>query len=84
MKIGYLPNNIVNVPQSELFMLPGLTAKFDACRIGGLTVSRIDYRDFVMLEKSQFTDDLADSFVYNRVPFYCVFSSYQVDEDKDH
>jgi hypothetical protein len=80
MKVGYLPNNVINVPESELFMLPGLTAKFDACRIAGLTVSRIDYRDFIMIEKSQFADDLVDVFVYNRVPFYCIFSNYDVDE----
>jgi hypothetical protein len=62
-------------------MLPGLTAKFDACRIAGLTISRIDFGEFRLLEKSQFADDLQGVFVYNRVPFYCIFSSYEVDEN---
>jgi len=81
MKFGYLPNNLTSVGECELYMLPGLAAEFDACRIAGLTISRIDFGEFRLLEKSQFSDDLQDVFVYNRVPFYCIFSSYDLDEN---
>ena len=81
MKAGYLPNNLTSVSECELYMLPGLVADFDACRIAGLTVSRIDFHEFRMIEKSQFASDLQDVFVYDRVPFYCIFSSYNVDEE---
>ena len=43
MKFGYLPNNLTSVGECELYMLPGLAAEFDACRIAGLTISRIDF-----------------------------------------
>lgn len=81
MNFGYLPNNLTNVSECEVYMLPGLTADFDACRIAGLTVSRIDFGEFRIIENSQFASDLQDVFVYNRVPFYCIFSSYNVDEE---
>lgn len=81
MKYSYLPNNLIGVSECELYMLPGLNAAFDACRIAGLTISRIEYQEFRILEKSQFADDLQEVFVYNRVPFYCIFSSYNLDEE---
>jgi len=81
MKYGYLPNNLTSVSECELYMLPGLTADFDACRIAGLTISRIDFQEFRSIEQSQFASDLQDVFVYNRVPFYCIFSSYNLDEE---
>jgi hypothetical protein len=81
MKYGYLPNNLTSVGECEVYMLPGLSAEFDACRIAGLTISRIDFHEFRIIEKSQFADDLQDVFAYNRVPFYCIFSSYNLDEE---
>jgi hypothetical protein len=81
MKRGYLPNNLTLVPEYEVFMLPGLSAEFDACRLAGLTISRIEFHEFQILEEPQFVKDLEDVFFYNRVPYYCIFSSYDANNE---
>lgn len=82
MKYGYLPNNLTQVAECELYMLPGLTADVDAFRIAGITVSRIDFKEFVFLEKSPFRDDLESVFACGNVPYYCVFSSFETGDEQ--
>src|SRR5262245_17536682 len=83
MKCRYIPNNVEHVAEAELYMLPGLEADFSACRISGVTISRITFPEFHLIEESQFAADLMDSYAYNRSPYYCVFTSNTGEEPKD-
>ncbi|MCE9583380.1 MAG: hypothetical protein K8T20_12915 [Planctomycetes bacterium] len=70
---GFLPLNLGNAAECELFMLPGVSAPVSAFMVGPIRITRLEFRDWLAIEKNQFIDDLQDIYVYGRQPWYCVF-----------
>ena len=60
MAIRYLPSNLTEAAECEVFMLPGLNCAGDGFIVGGRVVRRLEFAEWHLLEKSKFADDLQD------------------------
>jgi hypothetical protein len=69
----YLPLDLANVAECQLFMLPGIDSRLNSFKIGNLRITRLAFKDWIMIEKNQFIDDLQSVYVAENEPLFCVF-----------
>ncbi len=78
----YVNPGFANTLELEFYVLPGLQMEVDALHLCGIFLTRLEYQDWILLEKSQFIDDLEGSFV-RHPPYFCVFGSSDPDVSEE-
>ncbi|MGC5171634.1 hypothetical protein ACLQ2Q_13395 [Microbacterium sp. DT81.1] len=72
-----------NVAECELFLMPEIYAEANAFRVSDVLVSRIPFSDWHLIEKSRYTDDLADVYAHRSPPYFCIFAEPSLSSQAD-
>jgi hypothetical protein len=66
--------SLATVRGCELFIMPEIySATTHTFMIGDVLVSRLSFEDWLIIERSQFSDDLTDVYARKVPPFFCIF-----------
>lgn len=78
--LRYLKQNLTHTGEIEAYMLPSVCFELDGLMMAGLTITRLEFGEWHLMEKGQFADDLQDR-MFRDSPFFIVFSSNDVEVD---